>query len=61
MQNISSLGSDCGTVGRAVAYETRGARFEYSHGYYFVSKICSLSSICIEKNVSSLFVAEKII
>ena len=40
---IAALGSGCGSVGRAVASDTRGPRFESSHRQKFISNIyCQL-------------------
>ena len=44
------MGSGCGSVGRAVASDTRGPRFESSHQQKFIYKlnIC-YCQLCIEK------------
>ena len=42
MALLKNLGSRCGTVGRAVAYSTRGLRIECSHRL-------SLFAVCNEK------------
>ena len=34
--NFKNLGSGCGTVGRAVAYDTRYRQFEYQHWQKFL-------------------------
>ena len=34
---LVSKGSGCGAVGRAVAYDTRSPRFEYSHWQKFIN------------------------
>ena len=39
------LGSGCGSVGRAVASDTRGSRFESSHQQTFIRNICLLSTV----------------
>ena len=39
------VGSGCGSVGRAVAYETRGPQFESSHRQTFISDIWVLSTV----------------
>ena len=41
------LGSGCGSVGRAVASDTRGPRFDSSHWqkFIFILNICSLSTV----------------
>ena len=41
-------GSGCGSVGRAVASNTRGPRFESSHRqiFIYILKICILSTVC---------------
>ena len=41
-------GSGCGAVGRAVASDTRGPRFESSHRQKFICilNICFLSTVC---------------
>ena len=44
-KNFVFMGSGCGSVGRAVASDTRGPQFESSHRQFF----CVLSVICIEK------------
>ena len=38
-QPYSFLGSGCGSVGRAVASNTRGPRFESSHQQKFIFKL----------------------
>ena len=43
------LGSGCGSVGRAVASNTRGPRFESSYWQTFILDICLFSEKCIEK------------
>ena len=43
------LGSGCGSVGRAVASDPRGPRFEFSHWQTFKSKIYLFTVNCIEK------------
>ena len=42
------MGSGCGSVGRAVASDTRGPRFESSHQQKFISilNISLLSTVC---------------
>ena len=35
----------CGSVGRAVASDTRGPRFESSHRQKFILNICFLSTV----------------
>ena len=41
----------CGSVGRVVASDTRGPRFESSHWQkLFILNICVLSTVCIEKD-----------
>ena len=42
------MGSGCVSVGRAVASDTRGPRFESSHWQIFISDIY-LFTVCIEK------------
>ena len=46
LQNILRRGSGCGSVGRAVASDTRGPRFESSHRqkFIFILNICLLST-----------------
>ena len=41
------LGSGCGSVGRAVASDTRGPRFESSHWqkFIYIMNICLLSTV----------------
>ena len=43
----TNVGSGCGSVGRAVASDTRGLRFESSHWQKFIYKlnICLLSAV----------------
>ena len=41
------MGSDCGSVGRAVAFDTRGLRFDSSHRQNFIEHLFIIS--CIEK------------
>ena len=43
----SNLGSGCGSVGRAVASDTRGPRFESSHRQkiIYILNICLLSTV----------------
>ena len=43
--NVGRLGSGCGAVGRAVAWDTRGLRFESSHLLTFILNICILSTV----------------
>ena len=44
------LGSGCGSVGRAVASDTRGPRFESSHRQKFIYKIEHLFTVnCVLK------------
>ena len=43
------MGSGCGSVGRAVASNTRGPRFESSHWQTFISEIHFYIVNCIEK------------
>ena len=40
-------GSGCGSVGRAVAFKTRGPRFESSHQqkFIYILNICFLSTV----------------
>ena len=45
----TSTGSGCGSVGRAVASDTRGSRFESSHWQTFISDIYLFTVNCIEK------------
>ena len=40
-----TMGSGCGSVGRAVASDTRGPRFESSHRQKFILNICLLSTV----------------
>ena len=44
---VFTLGSGCGSVGRAVAFDTRGPRFESSHWQKFIYtlNICLLSTV----------------
>ena len=41
------MGSGCGSVGRAVAYNTRGLRFDSSHWQNFIEHLFIIN--CIEK------------
>ena len=41
------MGSDCGSVGRAVAFDTRGPRFDSSHRQNFIEHLFIIN--CIEK------------
>ena len=43
----TEMGSGCGSVGRAVAYDTRGPRFESSHRqkFIYILNICLLSTV----------------
>ena len=45
---ILSVGSGCGSVGRAVASNTRGPQFESSHQqkFIYILNICFLSTVC---------------
>ena len=43
------MGSGSGSVGRAVAADARGPRFESSHWLTFISDIYSITVNCIEK------------
>ena len=43
--NIIIPGSCCGSVGRAVAFDTRGPRFKSSHRQTFISNIYLLSTV----------------
>ena len=47
INNLRSLGSGCGSVGRAVASNTRGPRFESSHWqkFIFILNICLLWTV----------------
>ena len=38
-KNISKLGSDCGSVGRAVAFDSRRLWFESSHRQKFILNV----------------------
>ena len=38
-------GSGCGSVGRAVASDTRGQWFKAIHGQTFIQNICLLSTV----------------
>ena len=49
MKKCKHLGSGCGSVGRAVAYDTRGPRFESSHRLIFKQHLYTLNCNCIEK------------
>ena len=42
-------GSGCGSVGRAVASDTRGPQFESSHWQTFISDIYLFTVNCIEE------------
>ena len=42
-----NLGSGCGSVGRAVAFDTRGPRFDSSHQQNFIEHLFIIN--CIEK------------
>ena len=44
-----SLGSGCGSVGRAVASDARGLRFESSHRQTFISDIYLFEKTKIKK------------
>ena len=48
---IYNRGSGCGSVGRAVAYDTRGLRFDYSHWQNLIEHLFVNVFIinCIEK------------
>ena len=41
------MGSGCGSVGRAVAYDTRGPQFDSSHQQNFIEHLFIIN--CIEK------------
>ena len=41
------MGSGCGAVGRAVAFKTRGPRFDSSHRQNFIEHLFIIN--CIEK------------
>ena len=41
------MGSGCGSVGRAVAFDTRGPRFDSSHRQNFIEHLFIIN--CIEK------------
>ena len=41
------MGSGCGSVGRAVAFDTRGPRFDSSHWQNFIEHLFIIN--CIEK------------
>ena len=43
---LFSLGSGCGSVGRAVASDTRGPRFESSHQQKFIYKLAWVTRRC---------------
>ena len=43
----TSLGSGCGSVGRAVAFDTRGPWFDSSHWQNFIEQLFIIN--CIEK------------
>ena len=45
--NIGIEGSGCGSVGRAVAFDTRGPRFDSSHRQNFIEHLFIIN--CIEK------------
>ena len=44
---MKTMGSGCGSVGRAVASDTRGQRFESSHQqkFIYILNICLLSTV----------------
>ena len=46
-KELESLGSGCGSVGRAVASDTRGPLFESSHRqkFIYILNICLLSTV----------------
>ena len=46
---IGILVSGCGSVGGAVASDTRGPWFKSSHRQVFISNICLPIVVCIEK------------
>ena len=46
-KNLVRLGSGCGSVGRAVAFDTRGPRFDSSHRQNFIEHLFIIN--CIEK------------
>ena len=48
MKNDWNLGTDCGSVGGAVASDARGLRFESSHWQTFISDIYLFTVNCIE-------------
>ena len=43
----TKMGSGCGSVGRAVAFDTRGPRFDSSHRQNFIEHLFIIN--CIEK------------
>ena len=48
VQDLTILGSDCGSVGSAVASDTRGPQFESSHRRIFFTERLSIAN-CVEK------------
>ena len=45
--SIKLEGSGCGSVGRAVAFDTRGPRFDSSHRQNFIEHLFNIN--CVEK------------
>ena len=47
IQSYAQVGSGCGSVGKAVASDTRGLRFESSHRqkFIYILNICLLSTV----------------
>ena len=47
VKHVWKMGSGCGSVGRAVASDTRGPRFESSHWqkFIYILNICFLSTV----------------
>ena len=46
-QKILETGSGCGSVGRVVAYNTRGPRFKSSHRqkFKYIEHLCTVSCV----------------
>ena len=49
--NYGKLGTSCGSVGRAVALNTRGPRFESSRQQIFIQNMCLLLTVEKTKNM----------
>ena len=45
--NMNQMGSGCGSVGRAVAFDTRDPRFDSSHQQTFIKHLFNVN--CVEK------------